>query len=86
VLNYQRLKTGLESEDFKNLVHLHEPPLKEDKGAQLVEEGCDDDANYSNKEKSDREDNGLATLDTEFQELFLNGKISDIEIPKAVPE
>jgi hypothetical protein len=87
VLSYQRLETGLYSKDFKNLVHLYEPPLKEDQGAQLVEEGSDDDANYSNKEESDLEDDdGSATLDTTFQELFLNGKISNVEIPKAVAE
>jgi hypothetical protein len=86
VLNYQRLETGLDSEEFKNLVRLHEPPLKEGQGAQLVEEGSDNDADYSNKEESDLEDDDLATLDTAFQELFLNGKISDVEIPKAVPE
>jgi hypothetical protein len=85
VLNFQRLETGLDSEEFKNLVRLHEPPRKEDQGAQLVEENSDDeDTDYSGEEEFDIEDDNSVTLDTAFQELRLNGKISDVEIPKAV--
>jgi hypothetical protein len=67
ILNHQRLETRLKCKDFKNLVHLHKPPCKEDQGAQLVEEESNNNNNYSDKEESsDLEDDDSATLNTAF--------------------
>ena len=84
VTNYRNLGTGLDNDQFKNLVRLHEPPPKQDQAptAEDIEED-DDDSSYSLGD-SDTEDEGdTCTLETALKELNLNGGILDVEIPKS---
>ena len=85
VENYRNLGTGLDNEDFVNLVRLNEPPPKEDSGP-TEEDLLDSDSEGSDytlgEEDTDEEAFEDCTLESALKDLNLNGgNIKDVRIP-----
>lgn len=87
VINYKRLGTGLDSEEFRNLVKLNDPPPPVDRAAVPEEEFSSDDESFT-LAPEDFDDDTLAGFDIEsaFEELRFSGGIKDAKQPPPTVE